>query len=152
MLITKNLNIKFSQPHCLSVIKKKQNLHNCIISLCFAKKAQPIRPFQPLWLVLLSSASLCLLFLLFKRSTERCSHATPHLCVQQGSQEHHSCAQPVPHSKRVLKIEDGEDEAEELSECDHQSDGQRCALCGEDEDTADANISEGRMSKPKQRG
>lgn len=99
-----------------------------------------------------TSASLCLLFLLFNRSTERCSHTTQHLGVQQGAQEHHSCAQPVPHREGVLKIEDGEDEAEELSECDYQSDGQRSALRGENEDAANANISEGTMSKPKQRG
>lgn len=86
------------------------------------------------------SASLCLLFLLFNRSTQRCSHATPHLGVQQGAQEHHGCAQPVPHRERVLEVEDGDDEAEELSERDHQRDGERSALCGENEDAADANI------------
>lgn len=95
------------------------------------------------------SALLCLLFLLFNRSTERCSEDTPHFSVQHSAQEYHSCAQPVPHCERVLKIEDGEDEAEELSECDHQADGKRSALCGENEDTADANISEGTMSKSK---
>lgn len=95
------------------------------------------------------SASLCLLFFLFNRSTTDCSQATPHLSVQQGAKEYHSCAQPVPHSKRVLKIEDREDEAEELSECDHQSDGKRSALCGENEDATDADISEETMSKSK---
>lgn len=97
------------------------------------------------------SASLCLLFLLFNRSTQRCSHATPHLGVQQGAQEHHACAQPVPRRERVLEVEDGDDEAEELSERDHQRDGERSALGGENEDAADANISEGTTSKPKQR-
>lgn len=97
------------------------------------------------------SASFCLLFPLFHRSTQHCSHATQHLSVQQGAQEHHGCAQPVPRRERVLEVEDGEDEAEELSERDHQRDGERSALCCENEDAADANISEGTMSKPKQR-
>lgn len=57
----------------------------------------------------------------------------------------------MPHCERVLEVEDRKDETEELSERDHQSDSERRALCGENEDTADANISEGAMSKAKQR-
>lgn len=88
------------------------------------------------------SASLRLLFLLFYGSTQH-GHTAPHLGVQQRAQEHHGRAQPVPRRERVSEVEDGEDEAEELPQGDHQSDGERGALCGENEDATDAHISEG---------
>lgn len=48
----------------------------------------------------------------------------------------------MPDGEGVLEVNDGEDEAEELSKCHHQSDGQRGALCGQNENTTDAYISE----------
>lgn len=51
----------------------------------------------------------------------------------------------MPDSEGVLEVQDGEDEAEELSESHHQSDRQGGALCGQDEHATDAHVS-GRMS------
>lgn len=51
----------------------------------------------------------------------------------------------MPGGEGVLEVQDGEDEAEELSESHHQSDGQGGALCGQDEHAADAHVS-GRVS------
>ena len=84
-----------------------------------------------------SAPSLCLLFLGAPQSR---LYATPHLRVQQGAHEDHGCAHPVPGSEGVLEVKDGEDEAEELSECHHQGDGQWSALCRQDEHPADAHI------------
>ena len=86
-------------------------------------------------------SSLCFL-LLNIWPTQSCPYAAPHLCVQQRTQEDHSCAHPVPGGERVLKVNDGEDEAEELSQGHHQGNGQRGALCGQNENPTDANIPE----------
>lgn len=48
----------------------------------------------------------------------------------------------MPGSEGVLEVQDGEDEAEELSERHHESDRQGGALRGEDEHAADAHVSE----------
>lgn len=74
-------------------------------------------------------------------STQSRLHAAPHLCVKHSAQKDHARAQPVPGSEGVLEVKDGEDEADELSQSHHQSDGQRGALCGQDEDAADAYVS-----------
>lgn len=97
--------------------------------------------------VLSSSFALIRLLLLDIGSTESRPHAAPHLGVQQGAQEHHPRAHPVPPGERVLEVHDGEDEAEELSQRHHQSDGQRGALRGEDENPANAHISERKWLK-----
>lgn len=68
--------------------------------------------------------------------------AAVHLRVQQSSQEDHSRAHPVPGGEGVLEVKDGENEAEELPQSHHQSDGQRGALCGQNEHAADTHISE----------
>lgn len=88
-----------------------------------------------------SPPSLCLL-LFYVRPPESCLDAAPHLSVHQSTHEDHSRAHPVPGSEGVLEINDGEDEADELSECHHQGDGQRSTLCGQDEHTTDTNVSE----------
>ena len=43
-------------------------------------------------------------------------------------------------SEGVTKIENGEDETEELAESDDQSDHKGGTLCGQCEDSSDANI------------
>lgn len=86
-----------------------------------------------------SASSLCLLLLDAPQSG---AGAAPHLRVQQGAREHHSRAQPVPGGEGVLEVKDGEDEAEELAERHHQRDGQRGALCGQDENPTDAHVPE----------
>lgn len=48
----------------------------------------------------------------------------------------------MPGREGVAKVEDGEDEADELAQRHHQRDGEGGALCGEDEDAADADVSE----------
>lgn len=53
----------------------------------------------------------------------------------------------MPGSEGVLEVKDGEDEAEELSQGHHQSDRQRGALSGQNEHTADADISEKNLVK-----
>lgn len=70
------------------------------------------------------------------------AHAAPHLRVQQSAREDHGCAQPVPGGEGVLEVKDGEDEAEELPERHHQGDGERRALCGQDENPTDAHVPE----------
>lgn len=87
-----------------------------------------------------SSSSSLRLLLLDVGSTQSRLHAAPNLRVQQSAQEHHGCAHPVPGGEGVLEVEDGEDEAEELSEGDHESDRQRGALCGQDEHATDAHV------------
>lgn len=48
----------------------------------------------------------------------------------------------MPGGEGVLEVQDGEDEAQELSERHHQGDGERRALRGQDEDTTDAHVPE----------
>lgn len=88
-----------------------------------------------------SSSSLCFL-VLDVWSTQSRLNTAPHLRVQQSAYEDHGRAHPVPGSEGVLEVNDGEDEAEELSQCHHQGDGQRGTLCGQDENTTDAHIPE----------
>lgn len=76
------------------------------------------------------------------RSTQSCLHAAQHLGVKHGAQKDHGRAHPVPDSEGILEVKDGENEADELSQGHHQSDRQRGALCGQDEHTADAYVSE----------
>lgn len=85
------------------------------------------------------------LLLLSIRTAQSCPHAVPHLRVEQRAQEDHPGAHPVPGREGVLEVQDGEDEADELSESHHQSDRQGGALCGQDEHAADAHVS-GRTS------
>lgn len=53
----------------------------------------------------------------------------------------------MPGSEGVLEVEDGEDETEELPQGHHQSDGERGALCGQDEHATDTHIPEGERLK-----
>lgn len=65
----------------------------------------------------------------------------------------------MPGGEGVVEVQDGEDEADELSEGHHQGDGQRSALCGQDKDATDAHVpgnrvkvcnkTERAVSKPK---
>lgn len=66
--------------------------------------------------------------------------AVPHLGVHQGAHEDEGGAQPVPACEGILEVEDGEDEADELAERHHQGDREGRALCGQDEDAADADV------------
>lgn len=90
---------------------------------------------------LTSLSSRCLLLLGVGTAQSR-PHAVPHLRVEQGAQEDHRGAHPVPGGEGVLEVQDGEDEAEELSERHHESHRQGGALCGQDEHAADAHVSE----------
>ena len=42
--------------------------------------------------------------------------------------------------KRVLKVEDGEEQTGKLSEGDYKRHNQRGTLCGQDEDSSDADV------------
>lgn len=48
----------------------------------------------------------------------------------------------MPGGEGVPEVEDGEDEADELAQRDHEGDGEGGALCGEPEDAPDAHVSE----------
>lgn len=80
------------------------------------------------------------LLLLCVGLSEDCPHAAPHLSVQQGAQEDHGRAHPVPGGEGVLEVDDGEDEAEELPQGHYKSDRQRGALCGQNEHTTDTHV------------
>ncbi len=43
-------------------------------------------------------------------------------------------------SEWVVEIEDGEDEANEFTQCDHQGDNEGGALSRENEDSSDTNV------------
>lgn len=62
-----------------------------------------------------SSRLAVLLRLLRSGSPESCLDAAQHLGVKQSPHKDHERAQPVPRSEGVLEVNDGEDEAEELS-------------------------------------
>lgn len=46
----------------------------------------------------------------------------------------------MPHSERVLEVQDGKDEADKLAESHNKGDGKGGAFCGENEDAPDAHI------------
>ena len=46
----------------------------------------------------------------------------------------------MKHCERVLEVDDGEDEAEELPESDHQGHGEAGALCGQHKHWGYANV------------
>lgn len=46
----------------------------------------------------------------------------------------------MPQGERVLEVQDGEDEADELAQRHDEGDGEGGAFCGEDEDAPDAHV------------
>ena len=64
----------------------------------------------------------------------------PHLCVHEGPSEDKQGAQPVPQGERVLEVQDGEDEADELAQRHDEGDGEGGTFCGDDEDAPDAHV------------
>ena len=59
---------------------------------------------------------------------------------EQRAPEHEGGADPVVHREGVLEVHDGEDEAEELAQGDHQGDGEAGALRGQHEHRGDADV------------
>ena len=59
---------------------------------------------------------------------------------QESSPEDQSRAQPVVGSEGVIEVHDGEEETEELPECDHQRDGETGALRGQHKHGGDADV------------
>lgn len=55
----------------------------------------------------------------------------------------------MPGGEGILEEEDGDDEADELPQCDHQGHGERGTLCGQDEHAADTHISEEKVKDCK---
>ena len=89
-----------------------------------------------------------LLFQLFF-SSQCHADASPDLRVNQGAQEDDGSAHPVPGGEGVPEVEDGEDEADELPQCDHQGHSERGTLCGQDEHAADTHVSEEKVKDCK---
>ena len=85
-----------------------------------------------------SWASVLLLLLL--RLAFGGPQGVPHLCVHEGPNEDKQGAQPVPQGERVLEVQDGKDEADELAQCHDKGDGEGGAFSGENEDAPDAHI------------
>ena len=63
-----------------------------------------------------------------------------HVCEQNCADEDEQRADPVSCRERILKVDDGEYETDELSQRGDQSDRQRRAFGGENKDRANANV------------
>ena len=97
-------------------------------------RPQPIS----LWSLYCRPASVLLLLLL--RLAFGGPQVVPHLCVHESPNEDKQGAQPVPQGERVLEVQDGKDEADELAQRHDEGDGEGGAFCGENEDAPDAHV------------
>ena len=59
---------------------------------------------------------------------------------EQRAGEHERRAEPVPGSERVAEVEDGGEQADELAQREHQSDGERAALARQHEHRSNADV------------
>ena len=53
---------------------------------------------------------------------------------EQSSSKYQPCPQPMVGGEGVVKVQDREEEAEKLPECDHKGDSETGTLCGQDKD------------------
>ena len=73
--------------------------------------------------------------------SQYCMQLLEGLCEEKCSSKDQHCSQPVPGSERVLEVCNGEQQRDELAQCDDQSHSKWCAFCRQDENAADANVS-----------